>query len=176
MAKARRCLSLPLRAYFFGGISQKNSILTILAALLNDIIFLSFLPRARGRTLMTAQEGRQKYRADETLEFATTAVRRRLTHETLEQLIIYAIQAFAGLVLFGLFFVTSIGADWLCNIWPQISLMIMCKIIAWIISVLGGLCCIALVVRNTIVFIKFLIKGPPKETSGQKVAGEGRVK
>ena len=51
--------------------------------------------------------------------------------------------------------------------------MIMFKIVAWIISALGGLCCIALVIRNTFVFMKFIFKGPPQGTSGPGVADEG---
>lgn len=106
----------------------------------------------------------------------TTATMRALTYETLEQLKIYTIQTFASLAVFGLFLVTSICTNWLSNIWPQTGIMMTSKIIAWIISALGGLCCIASVIRSSIDFIKFLIKGPPQETSRQKVANEGRVK
>ncbi len=98
----------------------------------------------------------------------------RLTHETLDQLKVYTIQTFASLAIFALFVVTSIAADWLCGIYPQVRIMMMFKIVAWIISALGGFCCVALVFRNTIFFIKFLKKGPPQETPGQEAAEEGR--
>ena len=105
---------------------------------------------------------------------------RRLIHdetdEISEQLIKYAIRTFGGLVLFALFVVASIAAEWLCTIWPESSIMIIIKIVAWIISALGGLLCIALVVNNTILFLKFLFKSPPEETSVTNAAGERRVK
>jgi hypothetical protein len=53
--------------------------------------------------------------------------------------------------------------------------MIMVRIVAWIISGLGAICCIALVVRNTISFIRFLQKSPPQGISEPEVSGEGRV-
>lgn len=112
---------------------------------------------------LTEQEERDK----KTLKELITLAWRRLIHETceiLEQLIKYAIQAFAGLVLFGLFFFASLGVYRLCDTWPEISIMVMIKAVAWFISILGAICCIALVVRNTIVFIKYLIKGPPQGT------------
>lgn len=97
------------------------------------------------------------------------------TTETIEQLKVYTIQAFASLAIFTLFVVTSIAADWLCGIYPQVRIMIIFKIVAWTLSALGAFCCIALVVRNTFGFIKFLFKDFQQETSGQKDAGEGRV-
>lgn len=126
------------------------------------------------------QQKEKEEQAKKTQEELTTSAWRQLIHdeadEISEQLIKYAIQAFAGLVLFGLFFFTSVGAELLCRIWPEISIMIIIKIVAWSISALGGLCCIAFVVRNTILlFMKFLKKGPPQETSVPNVAGEGRV-
>ena len=100
------------------------------------------------------------------------------THETLGQLKVYTIQTFASLAIFALFVVTSITADWLCGIYPQVRIMMMFKIVAWIISALGGICCIILVVRNAIFFIKFLfkvprqVKAPHKKTPIQEVADE----
>ena len=82
----------------------------------------------------------------------------------------YAIEALESLAIFALFFITSIVADCLCRIWPQSNIMVIIKIVAWIISALGAICCIGLVVRNTIVFLTYLIKGPPRETS---IPGEG---
>lgn len=98
----------------------------------------------------------------------------RLTHETLDQLKVYTIQTFASLAIFALFVAASIAADWLCGIYPQVRIMIMFKIVAWTMSVLGAICCTVLVVRNTIAFIKFLFKSPPQKTPGQEVADEGR--
>ena len=92
----------------------------------------------------------------------------------LKQLKIYTIQAFASLAIFVLFLATSILADWICSIYPQVRIMIMFKIVAWIISVCGAICCITLMIRNTIVLIKFLLRVPPQETPSQEVSNEGR--
>ena len=66
-------------------------------------------------------------------EGSITSAWRRLIHneadEISEQLIKYAIQAFESLVLFGLFFFTSVVAELLCRFWPEISIMIIIKII-----------------------------------------------
>lgn len=117
----------------------------------------------------------QEPEARKTLKELVTLAWQRLIYETceiLEQLIKFAIQAFAGLVLFALFFFASLGVYFLCETWPEISILVMVKVVAWIISAFGGFCCIALVVRNTIVFVKFLIKGPPQNTPGPNVASE----
>lgn len=82
--------------------------------------------------------------------------------ETLEQIVRYAILTVAGLVLFGLFALASMGAERLCNIWPQSDVMILVKIFAWVISIFGLICGISLLIRNTCDFLKFLIKGPPQ--------------
>ena len=175
MGKMKKYGVLVLPPQFFYAILQKKCVLTILTSLFDDIISPSYLlPRTGTRRRNFMME--QKVRSDEKPDSVTTVERHRQAREALEQLIIYAIQAFASLILFGLFFATSVAADWLCSAWSQTSIIIMCKIVSWIISALGGLCCIALVIRNTIAFIKFLIKGPPQETSGQKTTGEGRAK
>ncbi|MCK4791080.1 MAG: caspase family protein, partial [Desulfobacteraceae bacterium] len=81
----------------------------------------------------------------------------------------YVTETFVAIVTFAMFVGISIGAHWLYTVWPGISIMIMVKVVAWVISVLGGLCCIALVVRSTIIFIKFLLKGPLQKTSDEKL-------
>ena len=90
----------------------------------------------------------------------------------LEQLQIYIVQLFAGLVLFGVFVATSIVVEFLGRIAGRFDILF--GIVGWYISACGAICCITLIVRNTIVFIKFLIKGPPQETSRPKVVREGR--
>jgi len=94
--------------------------------------------------------------------------------DLLEQLLIYVIQSFTGLLLFGLFYAASVIAYWISNLWPEISIMMMVRIVSWIILTLGAICCIALVVRNTIVFIRFLFKGSLRETFRKEAADEGR--
>lgn len=159
----RRYVAVAERAYSFRAIPTTILDAHFIVNILSDVY--SYLPS--GRYSMTDQENQGGKTLDEEIY--------KLSHDTAKQLIIYAFQAFASLAIFALFVVTVIGADRLCSIWPQISIMVMIKVVAWIISALGAICCIGLVVRNTIVFIKFLLKGPPQGTSGPKVAGEGRI-
>jgi len=166
MVDQRRCAALHLPANSLRGIPQKKYIISPILLDTHSVsgtLWHSYFPK--GRAFMTDQNP------------STTSMWRRLIDETceiLEQLIKYGIQAFAALGLFGLFFLTSLGADCLCNTCPQISIMIMVKIVAWIISALGGFCCIALVFRNSVDFIKFLLKGSREETPGRENTDEAR--
>jgi len=159
MGKMIRSLALDVPLRFFCATSQKNYITSpiILGTHPGYHRLCDLLYFPKGRIFMTDHEERGR------------------AHDVLVQLRIYAIQAFAGLAVFGLFFLTSIGAYLICTIWPEISIMIMIKIVSWLISALGGFCCIALVVRNTIDFIKFLFKVPPRGTCGQEATVEGRT-
>lgn len=86
----------------------------------------------------------------------------------------YTAETFSALAIFAIFVATSILGDRLSRSVGEFGIVL--KIVNWIISVLGGLSCIALVVRNTIVFIKFLFKGPPQETSAEKPYLKGFTK
>lgn len=94
---------------------------------------------------------------------------------SLDQLIKYTIQTFMSLIILSLFLCVSICASWLSNIAPDFTMGVVFRVIGWFISVSGAMCAIALVFRNTIVFVRFLIIGPSEESSGGEVAEEGRI-
>ncbi len=103
-------------------------------------------------------------------------------------LVRYLIEAIESVVIFGIFVITSMAINWIGERAGGIGILL--KVVGWSISVCGAICCITLIIRNTIVFIKFLIKGPPQippsqstavgtgppqGTSGPNVAGKGGV-
>lgn len=92
------------------------------------------------------------------------------------QLESYVVEALAGLIIFVVFVISSMLIELLSRAWAEVGMMIICKIVARMVSGMGAICCIALVVRNTIVFIKFLMKRDPEQGPGEEAAGEGRVK
>lgn len=193
MGEERKCVAVLEGTYFFYTIP--NIILD--THFIDHILPNLCIPNARGRYLMTDQNNKNPGGTtpdpppvqSEAQEEQTTSlwchlksVWRQLicnvSDEISEQLIKYAIQALVGLGIFIIFVVTSIVIYLFARYTGSLGILI--RIVGWTISVLGAICCVALILRNTFVFIKYLIKSmikrPPRETSVQENAGEGRVK
>jgi hypothetical protein len=117
-----------------------------------------------GREFM---KDREKY-GDEKIDVAG----RPSANQAWEQLKIYTIEAIQSVAVFFVFVATSILVALVAKITGPIGVLII--IVAWSISILGAICCIALVYRNTKYFLKFLFTSPPKKTPIQEVADEGR--
>lgn len=93
--------------------------------------------------------------------------RERLICQTIEQktslstlgaFIRYLVEAISGIVVFGVFVLTSMAVRWIGDALGMPEFAIVFRIVGLTITVLGAICCFALVFRNTIAFIKFLYR------------------
>ena len=166
MTNGRKYMAPPARAYFFRAIPTITLDTHLIGHILSDIC----IPKVKGRYFMTDGENQ----GDETLDASRTSAVRSQAREQLEQLKVYLIVAIGSFGAFVVFALTLMGARLLSNVWPEVGMIL--KIVAWPVTVLGAICCIGLVVRNTVDFIKFLFKGPPEETPESRVHSEGRAK
>ena len=136
MVNVGRLAALSARAYFFRAIP----VIILDTHSVNDIIPDLYFPR--GRFFMTQEKK------------ATDSPTRSNAKEQLMQLIVYIIVMLGSFAAFFLFVLLLKASYHLSNIWPEIGMI--CRIIAWPLTILGAICCIATALTSTINYLKFL--------------------
>jgi len=156
------CLSVLMWGQPLQNIVQNNCVLVAIEGFVKYTLYDSHL--LIGREFM---KDREKY-GDEKID----VVGRPSANQAWEQLKIYTIETIQSVAVFVVFVATSILVSLVAKFAGPIGVLII--IVAWSISVLGAICCITLVFRNTIFFLKYLFTSSPKKTPSQEVADEGR--
>ena len=160
MGKMIRTVSLDVPPSFFCATSQNNCIFTILNSLLNDIISSSYsylqITKTRGSTFMMGQESiGHKQKEPEKSSVECSQAQEELKQE-LEQLKLLLIVTIGSLGAFIVFALTLVVSRLLSDIWPDVSMIL--RIVAWPVTILGGICCIAAVFASTVRFLQYLKK------------------
>ena len=135
-ANWRRYVAVVERAYFFCDVSTISLDTHSVYHIISDLYF------PRGRYFMT-----QEKRASESPACSRAK-------EQLMQLIVYIIVMLGSFAAFFLFVLLLKASYHLSNIWPEIGMI--CRIIAWPLTILGAICCIATALTSTIIYLKFL--------------------
>lgn len=76
--------------------------------------------------------------------------------QELEQLKVYLIVAIGSFGAFLVFALTLVGARLLSDIWPDVGMIL--RIVAWPVTILGAICCIAAVFASVVRFLWYLKK------------------